>query len=252
MTAKYNFFLSSLPDDAHHALKPHLVNVALAQNDLIFDVRETIGEVHFPIDAVVSLVVPLAGGEVVETAMVGRDGVIGLGTALDTRVSLNRGVVEIGGHSLTCKIETLKDVLAKYPAMRTQFRSHEQVLFAQAQQSAACNATHDIESRLARWLLRAADLHGSHELPLTQEYIAEMLGVRRTSVSVVAHTLQMAGMVGYKRGHITLLDLDALRETACECYETIKLHYATLHRPSNAMTPPPGEHLYNACPQCAA
>jgi CRP-like cAMP-binding protein len=237
MAATHNLFLSSLTEEAHRALQPHLVEVGLRQHDILFDVRESVSKVHFPINAVVSLVIPLASGEVIETAMVGRDGVIGVGAALDTKVSLSRGVVEIGGKSLTCEIEPLKAVMAKHPGTRAQFGSHEQVLFAQAQQSAACNATHDIESRLARWLLRAADLHGSHELPLTQEYIAEMLGVRRTSVSVVAHTLQQAGMVGYKRGHITLLDLEALRETACECYQTIKAHYGSLHHPANALVP---------------
>jgi CRP-like cAMP-binding protein len=113
------------------------------------------------------------------------------------------------------------------------FGAHEQALLAQAQQSAACNAAHVIESRLARWLLRAADLHGSDELPLTQEYIAQMLGVRRTSVTVVARTLQQAGMIRYRRGHIKLLDMPALQETACECYQTIKLNYDALLHSSN-------------------
>jgi CRP-like cAMP-binding protein len=104
----------------------------------------------------------------------------------------------------------------------------------QAQQSAACNATHVMESRLARWLLRAADLHGSNELNLTQEYIAEMLGVRRTSVSLVANTLQQGGLIKYSRGHIQLTNIPALRETACECYEAVKLAYETLlHRQAN-------------------
>ena len=99
--------------------------------------------------------------------------------------------------------------------------------------AAACNVTHVIESRLARWLLRAADLRGSDELPLTQEYIAQMLGVRRTSVTVVARTLQEAGMIRYKRGHINLIDVPALQETACECYHTVKMNYDALLHPSN-------------------
>ena len=104
-------------------------------------------------------------------------------------------------------------------------------LFAQAQQSAACNATHVIESRLCRWLLRAADLHGSDELPLTQEYIAQMLGVRRTSVTLVARTLQEAGMISYRRGHIKLLDIPALQQSACECYSSVKSNYEALLQP---------------------
>jgi CRP-like cAMP-binding protein len=105
-------------------------------------------------------------------------------------------------------------------------------LFAQAQQCAACNATHVIESRFAKWLLRSADLCGSDELPLTQEYIAQMLGVRRTSVTVVARTLQEAGLIRYRRGHIKLVDVPALRESACECYETVKMNYQELLHPA--------------------
>ncbi len=128
---------------------------------------------------------------------------------------------------------TLKALLKDHPAVRTLLSAHEQALFAQAQQSAACNATHVIESRLARWLLRAADLHGEHELPLTQEYIAEMLGVRRTSVTLIARTLQEAGMIHYSRGHIMLVDVRALQDTACECYQTVKLNYDALLHSSN-------------------
>ena len=233
MNPKTNLLLCSLTDDARQALNPHLAPVELKQHAIIFDVREAVPRVHFPIDAVVSLVLPLATGEVVETAMVGRDGIVGAAAALNGRVSFNRAVVQIGGQSLACEIEPLKTVLAKHSEIMGRFAAHEQVLFAQAQQSAACNITHNIESRLARWLLRAADLRGSNELMLTQEYIAAMLGVRRTSVSVVAHTLQQAGMLHYRRGHITLLNVEALRETACECYETVKLNYDGLQHQSN-------------------
>jgi CRP-like cAMP-binding protein len=130
-------------------------------------------------------------------------------------------------------LEPLKAILEGHPYIRSLIGGHEQALFAQAQQSAACNAAHVIESRLSRWLLRAADLHGSTELPLTQEYIAQMLGVRRTSVTVVARTLQEAGMIRYTRGNIKLIDVPALQETACECYQTVKLNYDALLHPSN-------------------
>lgn len=226
---KNNLFLDALAGVEGQALAPHLARLELKQHQTLFDVRENIPKIYFAIDAVVSLVVPLASGEVVETAMVGRDGVIGAGAVLNGRVSLNRGVVQIGG-CLTCEIEPFKNELTRYARLQRLVGAHEQTLFAQAQQSAACNATHDLESRLARWLLRAADLHGGTDLPLTQEYISEMLGVRRTSVSLIAHTLQQAGMIRYARGHINLTDVPALQETACECYQTIKLNYDALIR----------------------
>jgi CRP-like cAMP-binding protein len=215
------------------ALEPNLTRVELKQHTVLFEVSDTVTDVYFPTDAVVSLVVPLSTGETVETAMVGRDGIVGAGAALNGRVSLNRAVVQIGGHALRCPVEPLKSVLKSHPDFQTLIFAHEQALFAQAQQSAACNATHVIESRLSRWLLRAADLHGSNEFPLTQEYIAQMLGVRRTSVTVVERILQAAGMIQYRRGHIRLLDIDALQKTACECYQTIKLNYDALLHPSN-------------------
>jgi len=228
-----NLLLAAFPDADRKALASHLTHAELKQHQILFDIRDTVSDVYFPIDAVVSLVVPLSSGETVETAMVGRDGVIGAGASRDGRVSLNRAVIQIAGHALRCPIEPLKEFLQKHAHTRAFIGGHEQALFAQAQQSAACNATHVIESRLARWLLRAADLHGSDELPLTQEYIAHMLGVRRTSVTLVARTLQEAGMIRYARGHIKLLDVPGLQETACECYETIKLNYDALLHASN-------------------
>ena len=228
-----NFLLRALAGAELVALTPHLRPTELRQHDTVFDVRDAVTDVYFPVNAVVSLVIPLATGEVIETAMVGRDGVIGAAAALNGRVSLNRGVVQIGGRAMACPVETLKRIVRDHPRLHALLSAHEQALFAQAQQSAACNATHVIESRLARWLLRASDLHGSEELPLTQEYIAEMLGVRRTSVTVVARTLQEAGMISYTRGHIRLSDIPALKDTACECYETVKLNYDSLIHPSN-------------------
>jgi CRP-like cAMP-binding protein len=142
-------------------------------------------------------------------------------------------IVQIGGRSLRCPLAQLKWIVQELPYIRALLGAHEQALFAQAQQAAACNATHVIESRLAKWLLRAADLHGGDQLPLTQEYIAQMLGVRRTSVTMVARTLQEAGLIRYSRGHIKLLDIPALRETACECYETVKMNYSALLHPSS-------------------
>jgi CRP-like cAMP-binding protein len=228
-----NRFLEALRPVDHQALAGQLAQTELKQHQILFDVREAISKTYFPINAAVSLVVPLASGEVIESAMAGRDGVVGAGAALDGRVSLNRAVVQIGGQALVCPSEHLRSMVQTRPHLRDRINAHEQVLLAHVQQSAACNVTLDIESRLARWLLRAADLRGGDELELTQEYLAEMLGVRRTSVSVVANTLQQAGMIRYARGHIKILNFDALRETACECYETVKLNYEALLHSSN-------------------
>jgi CRP-like cAMP-binding protein len=223
--------LDALPEAERRALAPHLNVAELDQHEILYDIRQSVSKVYFPSTAAVSLVVPLSSGESVETAMVGRDGVIGAAAALYSRPSLNRAIVQLGGACVYCAVEPLKTILQNHPYIRSLVGAHEQALFSQAQQSAACNATHAIESRLSRRLLRAADLSGSDELPLTQEYIAQMLGVRRTSVSVVAGTLQQAGMIRYKRGRIQLLDIPALRDSACECYEAVKLNYDALIHP---------------------
>jgi len=233
MPHQTNRLLDALPNVVRQAISSRLTHTELKQEQILFDVREVVTEIHFPIDAVVSLVVPLATGEIVETAMTGRDGVVGAGAALNGRVSFNRAIVQISGQSLYCSLDLFKSLVQEHPAVLSLVGSHEQALFAQAQQSAACNASHYLENRLARWLLRAADLHGSDELELTQEFLAEMLGARRTSITVIARTLQQAGMIEYARGRIKLTDVPALQETACECYETVKLNYDAMLHPSN-------------------
>lgn len=224
----YNTLLESFAEPERHALKRLLTPVELKQHDVLFNAREAVSTVYFPLNSVVSLIVLLSTGESVEFAMVGRDGAVGAAAIVNGKIATCRAIVQIAGSCLHCKAADLKQAVAEHPAIAFQINGHEQALMAQAQQSAACNITHRIENRLARWLLRARDLSGSDKLDLTQEYIANMLGVRRTSVSIVAHTLQQAGMLRYSRGHIELLNIDALKETACECYEAVKLNYDAL------------------------
>src|SRR5262249_35077730 len=135
--------------------------------------------VYFPVNAVVSLLIPLSNGQIVETAMVGRDGVIGALAAFGATHSSSRAVVQVSGECLVSDVEALTNAATNIPELRSIIIKHERALLAHAQQSAACNATHNLENRLARRLLRAVDLHGGNELWLTQEYLAEMLGARR-------------------------------------------------------------------------
>ncbi|MGH6755261.1 MAG: Crp/Fnr family transcriptional regulator, partial [Bradyrhizobium sp.] len=167
----------------------------------------------------------------VEAAMVGNDGVVGASAALDGKVSLSRGIIQLGGEIIVCDIDALKTTALQSPKFLALLIRHEQTVYAQAQQSAACFATHQVEARLCRWLLRARDLSGSDDLPFTQEYLAEMLGVRRTSVTAVARTLQEAGLIKYARGKIQILDAKAMQKTTCECYRSVKTHYEKLIGP---------------------
>src|SRR4051812_8957910 len=209
-----NHILASLPPADFELLRPHLKPFVLVHEDLLFDTNETVNWVYFPHSGVISLVVGLADGQVIEAAMVGRDSLVGGSVAMDGKVALNRGLVQVAGTASILDAEILRDIAEKSPSFRTTLIRHEQALFAQAQQSAACNASHSVEARMARWLLRTRDLTGSDKLDLTQEFLAQMLGVRRTSVSLVANTLQNAGLIRYRRGHVEITNLDALLDIA--------------------------------------
>lgn len=212
-------------------LAPHLKLAKFEQHEVLFEADERIRHVYFPTTAVVSLVVTLSTGEMVEAAMVGKDGVVGAAAALDGKIALSRGIIQLGGEIMVCDTDALNSTALQSPKLLAMLIRHEQTVYAQAQQSAACFATHQVEARLCRWLLRARDLSGSDYLPFTQEYLGEMLGVRRTSVTAVAHTLQEAGLIKYARGKIQILDAEALQESACECYSSVKLLYEKLIGP---------------------
>ncbi|MET4024327.1 Crp/Fnr family transcriptional regulator [Bradyrhizobium sp. S3.2.12] len=223
-----NAILASLSASDTAALRPHLKATHLQQKTVLYEAGDTINAVYFPLGAVVSLVVSLATGEVTEAAMVGRDGAIGMASALDGRVAMSRAIVQLGGDAMVCDSAAFNGAVLQSVSLIAKVMRHEQTLFAQAQQSTACMANHEIDARLCRWLLRARDLSASDHLPFTQEFLAEMLGVRRTSVTTVARTLQEAGMIKYTRGKIEIIDVEGLREGACECYETVKEQHRNL------------------------
>jgi CRP-like cAMP-binding protein len=164
----------------------------------------------------------MTSGEIIEIAMIGRESVLGASVAINGGVFLNRAIVQVAGAATVIEARHIREVAERSPSFRATFMKHEQVLLAQSQQSAACNALHALEARLARWLLRARDSLNSDDIALTQEFVAQMLGVRRTSVSLVANTLQKAGLIQYKRGRVRILNLEGLCECACECYATVK------------------------------
>ena len=227
-----NLLLSQLGEADLDRLQPYLKVMPFEQHSILFEAEKEIKHVYFPTGAVISLVVTLETGEMVEAAMVGADGVVGASAALDGRVSLSRGIIQLPGDIVVCSLDGLKSVALQSPKLLSLLIRHEQTVYAQAQQSAACFASHHVQMRLCRWLLRARDLSGTDTLNFTQEYLAEMLGVRRTSVTVVAHTLQSAGLIKYARGKIQLLDIEALQDGACECYESVKRHYTRLLGPA--------------------
>jgi CRP-like cAMP-binding protein len=181
--------------------------------------------VYFPLSGVISLVVELNVGEMIETAMVGRDVVFNASSALDGKVSLNKAIVQLAGAGSAMAVEPFRKIAREFEPFRSLLNRHDQVLFAQSQQSAACNASHSVEARMCRWLLRMRDLAGSDTLVLTQEFLALLLGVHRPSVSLIANSLQKTGLIKYSRGNMRLLDIKGLQKGSCECYGTVKAHY---------------------------
>jgi CRP-like cAMP-binding protein len=220
-----NLLPASVSDDVYAALQPHLKIVELKHGAVIAETGGTVKNVYFPHSGIISLVVELSVGDMIETAMVGRDGVVNAAAALDGKVSLNKGIVQLVGVASVIGVDALALVADKFSDFRALLIRHEQVLLAQSQQSGACNASHLVEARLCRWLLRTRDLANSDDLLITQEFLAQMLGVRRSSLSIVAGTLQRAGLIRYKRGHVHLSDTDGLQDAACECYEAVRGHY---------------------------
>ena len=223
-----NHLLAALPAAAFKMLRPYLETIELVQEGVLVGAGDRLTRVFFPHNGAISLVVSLAGGGMVEVAMIGCDSIFGASAALDGRISLTDAIVQLPGTASTLEVGVLRSAAEQSIAFRTTLMRHEQALFAQAQQSAACNAMHPAEARLARWLLRMHDLAGEDKLHLTQDFLAQMIGVQRNRVSTVAHTLQQAGVIKYSRGNIEIANLEALRQASCECYQAVNAQYDRL------------------------
>lgn len=211
----------TLPDQV--LLKPHLKDVQLDQGALLQEQGDPIEQIYFPHSGMISLVAVMSEGEEsIEVATVGREGVIGAMSGLGPRHAFNRAVVQVAG--TMARISTLKfqAAMKESASLRDVVVRYNEILLAQYQQGAACNAFHEAEARLARWLLQTRDRIDGDIIPLTQEFLAQMLGVRRTTVTLIARTLQKRGLVRYRRGKIEIIDRGGLEECACECYETVR------------------------------
>jgi len=226
-----NGFLSALAADDFELLRPHLRSADLAQEFVLAAAGETLKRAYFPHRGVISLVVNLAKGEHVQVAMIGRDSVLGSFSALGDPTALNSAVVLVPGVASTIDIDRLRAAADQSATLRSLLVRHGLAVHAQVQQTAGCNASHPVESRLARCLLQTHDLSGGCKLVLTQESMAQMIGARRNSVSLVASTLQQANFIQYSRGHIEITNLEGLTRTACECYGSVKAQYDRLLRP---------------------
>ena len=227
-----NHLLQALPAAEFDALRPHLQPVELVRETVLIEAGRPLTHVYLPHSGAISMMVRLSDGQTVETAMVGRDSVFGAAAALDDGISLTDAVVLLPGAASILDVADFRAAADRSVMFRAVLARHEQALFVQAQQSVACNASHSVEARLSRWLLRARDLCDSETLPLTQELLAQIIGVQRNAVSIVAHALQQAGIISYSRGHIEIRDAEGLRATCCECYHVVRAqHHRLLKAP---------------------
>jgi CRP-like cAMP-binding protein len=226
-----NGFLSALSADDFELIRPHLKPVDLVQDSVLVEAGDTLTRAYLPHRGVISLTVHLARGEHVQVAMIGRRSIFGVFSALGDATALNSAVVLVPGPASTVELDRLRAIADRSATFRSTLIRHGLAVYTQIQQTAGCNASHTVESRLARCLLQTHDLSGSGKLLLTQEAMAQMIGARRNSVSLVASTLQQANFIHYSRGHIEIIDLDGLGKTACECYVSVKTQYERLLRP---------------------
>lgn len=217
-----NAFLRALNEQDFAALRPELTAVKLPLMHILYGPEQPIRALTIPTSGIVSFVVHLTTGDGVEAGMAGNDGIVGASAVLNDTMALNTAVVQMGGAGLALDIGVARKIAAASPSFRRAIYRHEQVLFLQSQQSIACIAKHPLEARLCRWLLRCRDLAESEKLSLTQEFLAQMLGVQRSTLSVTAHRLQAAGLIEYSRGNIRIVNLEGMKESTCECYGTIK------------------------------
>ncbi|MBR0995554.1 Crp/Fnr family transcriptional regulator [Bradyrhizobium japonicum] len=228
MVRPANGFLSALSADDYEAIRPYLRTVDLPHDTVLVETGEVLTRAYFPHRGVISLVVKLAKGEHVHVAMIGRDSLLGTLSTMGDACALNTAIVLVAGVASVMDLDRLRIAADQSGTLRTSLTRHGLAVFAQVQQTAGCNAAHSVESRLSRCLLHTHDLSGDTRLLLTQEAMAQMIGARRNSVSLVANTLQQADFIHYSRGHIQITNLDGLRQTACECYATVKAQYDRL------------------------
>ena len=227
-TPRTNRLLSLLSDDDYERLRPHLSLVELDYRKSLYEASCPIQHVYFPVDGVASLVVSMADGAGTEVGTIGSEGMVGLPICLDEREALSSVYVQVPGTALKIDARLFRSEFDRSPTLNLIMLRYIHAFFNQVAQSAACAHLHRVEQRCCRWLLMTRDRMPSGDFLLTHEFLGMMLGVRRTTVTDVMGTLQKAGLIRYRRGHVTVLDHEALRQRACECYEISKREFDRL------------------------
>ena len=221
-TARQNRLLASLPDEDWLRLEPHLKPVQMALGSAVYESGATLDHVYFPTTAIVSLLYVLADGASAEIAVVGFEGLVGVALFMGGETTPSRAVVQSAGWAYRLRGQLMKDEFTRGGEMQHLMLRYTQALLTQMAQTAVCNRHHSIDQQLCRWLLLSLDRLASSELTMTQELIANMLGVRREGVTEAAGKLQAAGLIHYHRGRISVIDRAGIEARCCECYAVVK------------------------------
>jgi CRP-like cAMP-binding protein len=221
-----NRLLSTFTPADRQLIENAAVAVELQRGDVLFDAGGDVGATHFPAaGTVVALVIGIADGRLVEVATIGKEGAVGGMVSCGKAPAFARAVCQIPGSALKVDLKAIETAKTRSPHVRDLFCRYSDALLAQVMQSVACNAFHALDARCCRWLLTAQDRAGGDDIPLTQESLAEMLGVQRTTVSAVARMLQDQGLIRYRRGTIQIVERAEVERRACECYEIVEGHF---------------------------
>ncbi len=224
--------LRAVDVDEVDRLRPLLERVTLPHGATLARMGEPLEYVYIPNGAIVSAIVRLNDGEMVEAALIGAEGVVGINAFYGDSRALMTAVVQVAGPLFRCRVDALQDRIDEFPSLRRYVLRYGGSLLVSIAQVAACNATHDLRQRMARWLLMAHDRAGRDRFRLTHEFIATMINVRRAGVSQYASELRAAGAIDYTRGEITVVDRAKLEHEACECYEVIRRITTDLRAPT--------------------
>ncbi|NMG73973.1 Crp/Fnr family transcriptional regulator [Aromatoleum diolicum] len=241
---RQNHLLAALPADEYARLAPHLELIPMPLGEVLYESGIQMRHVYFPTDSIVSLLYVMEDGASAEIAVVGNEGIVGVSLFMGGETTPSRALVQSAGHAYRLKGQLLKEEFdraggRRSGALHNLLLRYTQALLTQMAQTAVCNRHHSLDQQLCRWLLLSLDRLSTNELAMTQELIANMLGVRREGVTESAGNLQKTGLIEYRRGHITVLDRPGLEARACECYAVVKKEFDRLLPAAGDRTPVP-------------
>jgi CRP-like cAMP-binding protein len=228
LNPRQNHLLAVLPASEGERLFPHLEPVPLLLGEALYESGDRLNHVYFPTTAIVSLLYVMENGASAEIAVVGNEGIVGIALFMGGETMPNRAVVQSAGHGYRLKGHILTREFDRSGALQHLLLRYTLALLTQMAQTAVCNRHHSVDQQLCRWLLLSLDRLPSSDLSMTQELIANMLGVRREGVTEAAGKLQKSGLIYYSRGHITVLDRPGLEARVCECYEVVRKEFSRL------------------------